>query len=135
MLNLTRTSCGAGRTTRLVLGTLTESSGWGTSSSGRLQTRTMRHTMSLQLTWKIGRGTGVLPGIAHSDLAARGTLSVFTTRISTMVTRGTQCTATMVSPSPPLMWIMTTGMESLQKEVVPDCTRVAGGTVTAMTQT
>jgi len=40
----------------------------------------MGHTMSLQWTWRIGRGTGVLPGIARSALAARGTLSVSTTR-------------------------------------------------------
>ena len=38
-------------------------------------------------------------------------------RTSTTGTRGTQCTATMDSPSPPLTWIMTTGQQAFINKI------------------
>ena len=90
--SLTRTSWGAGRTTRLVSGTLTGSSGWETSSSGRWQMWTITHTMSWQWIWRTGQEIGDLLVTGHLESEANEMLFGCIIKISTMAMRVTQCT-------------------------------------------
>ena len=122
MWSRTRTSCEAGRTTRWywavigqseallscdwsewgntelwlvprsASGTLTGSSGWGTSWCGRWPTSTTTRRTSWRWTWRTGPATGGSPGTGPSDSAASGTPSGCIIRTSTTATLGTPCT-------------------------------------------
>ena len=77
---------------RSASGTLTVSSGWGTSWCGRWPTSTTTLRTSWRWTWRTGPATGGSHGTGPSDSAASATPSGCITRTSTTATLETPCT-------------------------------------------